>query len=176
MILTIMQDDLLYTFNDELIRFGYAETISLPNRVEELNIRDLDKKFAAQEDNFRRKRVEEYVESCLANSNNDNDGFDEKVELDSVMPTKLSHKINEEKISQGNMARHGCKSNTSQKNSPNITTKSIVSHKPPSINMMKSPISQKPPIIDKIVNQNIENHNQIYLPNSNSIKNDGNLL
>ena len=146
MILTIMQDDLLYTFNDELVRLGFAETVCLPTRVVELNIKDLDRKFAVHEENFRKKRVEDYVESCLANTNEGFDEDDDDIQMDKEVDIQTTKKTSEEKADIANTTKQSFKSNASQKPPPSITTaKSIISQKPPSVH--KSPVSQKSPSI-----------------------------
>ena len=131
MILTIMQDDLLYTFNDELVRLGFAETVCLPTRVVELNIKDLDRKFAVHEENFRKKRVEDYVESCLANTNEGFDEDDDDIQMDKEVDIQTTKKTSEEKADIANTTKQSFKSNASQKPPPSITTaKSIISQKP----------------------------------------------
>lgn len=66
--LTVMIDDLLYTFNHDLVKAGYAETVwSKTNFNANTRIKDLNNIHSQNGEDFRIKRIEEYITDCIAN-------------------------------------------------------------------------------------------------------------
>ena len=142
-----MQDDLLYTFNDELVRIGYAEMISSSSDV--LNVEDLNVKYADQDESFKKKRVEEYVASCVANTLGE-----QKSESENVKKENDKVQMDKQKSVTDLTKNSGNKSIISQQTCSAV--KSTISQKPPSMTPDKSIVSQKPPSVPESTQKEVK--------------------
>ena len=194
MILLVTKDDLFYNFNDDIISAGCAKSKQSDTlKIKDLKIQNLDEDI----NNFRKKRVEDYVAFCVAfektdefkkekdifiseqqeitddpKNNNDNEGlFVAKSVVSNKTPSVLEKGV--------------CEKSTISQKTPSIRIekagcgKSIISQKTPSIRVEKSIISQNqtvPPktyIIDDNNNRCSSTKNKNTANISSTIKNEG---